>query len=144
MEKLFKIYLIYYLTYIVFENIIQVMTDKNAIKYWSYYYDQAKDYNDKKWDDDKRHEHKMYVEAMKAAIDALNAVETLKWHDMVADPSDTPIINCQDDWFEKILTQDATGRFSLKDAWEVRNPPGAPPCFAKWQNVNVFAEVANS
>lgn len=44
---------------------------KNALEFWKFKYNQAKDYVDYHWEASERREHEEYVEAMKSAIKAL-------------------------------------------------------------------------
>lgn len=52
------------------------MTREEAIKFWEFRYENAKDYTDPHWEAQERREHREYVEALRMAIDALSAPQT--------------------------------------------------------------------
>lgn len=47
------------------------MKKEEAIKFWKFRYENAKDYTDPHWEAQERREHREYVEALRMAIDAL-------------------------------------------------------------------------
>lgn len=47
------------------------MTLKEALEYWKFKHERAKNYTDDHWEADERHEHKEYVEAMQIAVEAI-------------------------------------------------------------------------
>lgn len=47
------------------------MTNEQALKYWRTKYNLTKDYWDEHWEAEERHGHQRYVEALEAAIAAL-------------------------------------------------------------------------
>ena len=47
------------------------MDKKRALEYWINRYNYAKDYSDRHWDAEERHEHRDYVDAMEFAIKAI-------------------------------------------------------------------------
>lgn len=47
------------------------MKREEAIKFWKFRYENAKDYTDPHWEAQERREHREYVEALRMAIDAL-------------------------------------------------------------------------
>ena len=47
------------------------MTREEAIKFWKFRYENAKDYTDPHWEAQERREHREYVEALRMAIEAL-------------------------------------------------------------------------
>lgn len=47
------------------------MQIKEAIEYWKYKYERAKDYYDEHWEASERKEHEDYVDALALAIEAL-------------------------------------------------------------------------
>lgn len=49
------------------------MTREEAIKFWKFRYENAKDYTDPHWEAQERREHREYVEALRMAIEALQA-----------------------------------------------------------------------
>lgn len=49
------------------------MTREEAIKFWKFRYDNAKDFSDPHWEAQERREHREYVEALRMAIEALSA-----------------------------------------------------------------------
>lgn len=48
------------------------MTREEAIKFWKFRYENAKDYTDPHWEAQERREHREYVEALRMAIEALS------------------------------------------------------------------------
>lgn len=51
------------------------MTREEAIKFWKFRYENAKDYTDPHWEAQERREHREYVEALRMAIEALQREE---------------------------------------------------------------------
>ena len=51
------------------------MTREEAIKFWKFRYENAKDYTDPHWEAQERREHREYVEALRKAVEALSAAE---------------------------------------------------------------------
>lgn len=49
------------------------MTKEEAIKFWKFRYENAKDYTDSHWEAQECREHREYVEALRVAIEALKA-----------------------------------------------------------------------
>lgn len=49
-----------------------IMTKEEAIKFWEFRYENAKDYTDQHWEAQERREHREYVEALRMAIEALS------------------------------------------------------------------------
>jgi hypothetical protein len=47
------------------------MTCKDAIEFWKFKYDMAKDYKDEHWEAEERRAHYDYVNAMQMAVEAL-------------------------------------------------------------------------
>lgn len=47
------------------------MKREEAIKFWKFRYENAKDYTDPHWEAQERREHREYVEALRVAIEAL-------------------------------------------------------------------------
>ena len=47
------------------------MTREEAIKFWKFRYENAKDYTDPHWEAQERREHREYVEALRVTIEAL-------------------------------------------------------------------------
>lgn len=65
------------------------MTREEAIKFWTFRYENAKDFSDPHWEAQERREHREYVEALRMAIDALQTeVVHGEWGHMIADGSD--------------------------------------------------------
>ena len=48
-----------------------MMTNRQALDYWKWKYEAAKDYHDEHWDAEERHAHQDYVSALEYAISAL-------------------------------------------------------------------------
>lgn len=55
------------------------MTITNALKYWKFKYNQAKDYVDEHWEASERREHREYVEALKVTIETLERYGYLEY-----------------------------------------------------------------
>ena len=49
------------------------MKREEAIKFWEFRYENAKDFSDPHWEAQERREHREYVEALRVAIEALKA-----------------------------------------------------------------------
>jgi len=45
-----------------------------ALEYWKKRYNQEKNYYDEHWDEEERYQHKIYIDAMKRAIEALENI----------------------------------------------------------------------
>lgn len=54
------------------------MTNEQALQWFRFKFDRAKNYYDEHWDATERREHREYVEAMNCAIKALTENEELK------------------------------------------------------------------
>lgn len=54
------------------------MKREEAIKFWKFRYENAKDYTDPHWEAQERREHREYVEALRMAIEALQEVDELE------------------------------------------------------------------
>lgn len=47
------------------------MTLNEALEYWKFKHERAKNYTDDHWEADERHEHEEYVEALRIAVKAI-------------------------------------------------------------------------
>lgn len=48
-----------------------IVSRYQALEYWKKRYNQEKNYYDEHWDEEERYQHKIYIDAMKRAIEAL-------------------------------------------------------------------------
>ena len=55
------------------------MTKEEAKEYWTVRYEAARNWDDPHWEASERKDHRRYVDALKAAIEALSAERTGEW-----------------------------------------------------------------
>lgn len=55
------------------------MTNEEAKRYWTARYEAARNWDDPHWEASERKDHRRYVDALKAAIEALSAERTGEW-----------------------------------------------------------------
>ena len=75
------------------------MDREEAIKFWKFRYENAKDHTDPHWEAQEHREHREYVEALDMAIEALSANETptlSEKHQLSAETPTTDLISRAD------------------------------------------------
>ena len=71
------------------------MTKEEAKEYWTVRYEAARNWDDPHWEASERKDHRRYVDALKAAIEALSE-RTGKWIDVNGDGSLWRCDQCKD------------------------------------------------
>lgn len=87
------------------------MTNEQALQWFRFKFDRAKDYYDEHWDATERREHKEYVEAMKCAIKALTDNSELK----AADVQPAPKWISVKERLPEAVEEDVNGKIAFSD-----------------------------